>query len=151
MKIVKSEENKNLDGYYLADIATTVTILLFVLFITGKTGESWFAFGIALISAALIYAMFSSSQLQDETEAEVCVKDENTEETVNVLKGETVKGIDGAKVAGTVYKIPDGVHAVVMNDNTIKIRSLWGRLIYKVRGGELSAASDEAWKPLFEA
>jgi hypothetical protein len=49
----------------------------------------------------------------------------------------------------SVYKIPDGVHATVTADNKVKVYSLWGGLVYKVRGGQISTPPDSSWNKMF--
>ena len=112
------------------------------------------------------------------SQSAVAVKDENSDQVIFVEPGEKQADVDGVKIdylrfrkstpqysragelliAGVppekiteVYKIPDGVHATVTEDNKISVTSLWGRLIYNVRGGKLNTPPDAAWKPLFQA
>lgn len=138
------------DGYLLADIATIVTGVLFVLFVERKVNNVWFALSMMLCAAAIIYSAFiAKATVKNNSNGMIYCKDESSGSVFGCNPSERVDDIDGVKIGNTVYKIPDGVHAVVMVDNSVKILSFWGRLIYHVQGGKLVSAPDENWKDLF--
>lgn len=144
------KKSGTVDGYLLADIATIVTIVLFVLFVERKVNNGWFLLGGLSCIIALSYAMFiAKATVKNKSNSMIYCKDESSGRVFGCNPSERVDDIDGVKVGNTVYKIPDGVHAVVMGDNSIKIWSLWGRLIYHVKGGKLVSVPDVNWKDLF--
>ena len=141
-----------LDGYLAADVATAITVILFIVFVLGRTTPKYWYGGLVGTVILLGYAMFfSKAEVKNNSATAIQAKDEDDGDVRECRPGQTASGIDGLKVAGTVHKLPDGVHAVVMGDHSLKIRSLWGRLIYRVRGGKLATPPDAAWKPLFGA
>ena len=140
------------DGYLLADVATVVTIVLFLLFLENDEIKGWFSLGIIITGIILTYSLFlSKAHIDNQSGLTLYVKDEDNESVSIMGPGQKASDIDGVKVYGTVYKIPDGVHAIVMGNHTIKIRSIWGRLIYNFRGGVLTVPPDKSWEPLFQA
>jgi hypothetical protein len=76
------------------------------------------------------------------------LKQRNSE--ANASNKTTKYGIDGVKINGVVYKIPDGTHAKITKENKIKIDSIFGWFVYVVRGGILTDAPSD-WKSLFDA
>lgn len=167
------------DGYLLADASTVATVVLFFLFITKKASPKYMAIGMLVTALLLLYQMILGKTVVennlpapkngeggfDENGTPqgnvVFAKDEKSSYVLKIYPKESIRGIDGIytfdptktkasyKPEYSVYKIPDGVHATVKEDYNVKVRSLWGRLIYKVRGGLLTAPPDKDWEPLF--
>lgn len=138
MKIVKSGENKSFDGYFAADIATVITLILFVVFVIKKTSPKYWALcGSITLFLVAVQTKFGKTQLRNVSTNDVTVKDESSSETAGLYSGETAIDIDGANVNGIVYKIPDGVHATI-KDGIVKVEKSFflGPLIYSVRGGK---------------
>ena len=135
----------------MADVATVATVILFIGYIASKSMKGWFALSMLITATVLIYAIFiSKSAVRNKTGQAILAKGENSSEPFAVNPGGKATDVDGVKVGQTVYKIPDGVHAVA-TDGGVHVLSLWGRLIYGVRGGALATEPDSGWKPLFEA
>ena len=140
-----------IDGYLIADVATVVTVFLIVCFRISKSMEAWFLIPMIVTSVSLEYAMFvSRSVVKNKTRSPILAKDENSDTLYVVQAGDVVKYIDGIKTNDIVYKIPDGVHAV-LKENGIHVRSFWAKFAYKSRGGVLDTPEGGNWEPLFNA
>lgn len=148
---METKKFETIDGYLLADVATVVTVLLFVCFIISKSMEGWFPIPMAVTGASLVYSMFvSRSVVKNKTMSPILAKDENSDTLYVVQAGDVVKHIDGIKANGIVYKIPDGAHAVLKEDG-IYVRLFWAKFVYKYRGGIMDTPEDCNWEPLFNA
>jgi hypothetical protein len=142
---------ETLNGYLAADVMTAVTVVLLVCFLQNKNSKGWFSISGAMTFGLLFYAMFvSKTVVKNKSKQSIFTKNEDNDTVSECKSGEKATNIDGVKTNGVVYKIPDGVHAVVTKENKVKVNSLWGGFIYKVRGGELTAPPDEKWNKLFE-
>lgn len=65
-----------IDGYLLADVATVITVLLFVCFIISKSMEGRFPIPMAVIGASFVYSMFvSRSVVKNKTMSPILAKD----------------------------------------------------------------------------
>lgn len=129
---------KRINGYLLADVVAVITLMLFIVFLTNKTSPKYFAYpGMFAFLFIILQAKFGSAQIINRTGGNITTKDENGGEVATVPTGETKTKIVGAKVAGVVYKLPDGVHATATKSNKIRINSITGAFIYKVRGGKI--------------
>lgn len=57
--------------------------------------------------------------------------------------------VDGIKVNGKVYKLPDGVRATVTRSGKIYMYSLLGEIVYAIAGDEICTPPDPTWNKLF--
>ncbi|MDD3915125.1 MAG: hypothetical protein PHU62_10090 [Bacteroidales bacterium] len=142
---------KGIDGYLIADIAALLTIILFIVFLIYKNSPKYFLSAMAVSAlSALLQSKFGKTQIINNTGADIYTKDEIGCMVSTVYTENIKSNIDGIKMNGIVYKIPDGVHAIATKQNSIKVSSIIGRLIYNVRGGMLSGPPDGDWIDLFE-
>jgi hypothetical protein len=141
------------DGYLAADVLTVLTAILLFLALSKKVGIGLFAISGFATFGSLIYAtMIGKTVLKNDTNRKILCKDEYTSAVETCGSGQSRSDIDGFRIEEPrcVYKVPDGVH-VIVGDNGVKVRSLWGRLLFKYRGGIQNTPPDNAWEPLFRA
>lgn len=139
------------DGYLAADIMTGASVALFILFIIKRSDSKLWLIAATIAILLLWYAMLvAKTVVKNKSNQSIFTKGENDGIVAECKPGEKATDIDGLKAAGIVYKIPDGVHATVDERNQIKVTSLWGKLIYKVRGGICKMPPDEYWHQLFD-
>ena len=143
---------KKIDGYLIADFTALITIILFLVFIAYKNSPKYFS-GALAVTGILIFVQdtFGKAQIINKTSKTICSKDESDSTTSAISAGENKNSIDGVKIDGIVYKIPNGVHAIATEQNRIKVISVIGSIIYHAGGGLLTTLPDESWNALFES
>lgn len=141
-----------IDGYLVADVMALVTVIMFIVFVSRKTnGMLWGTPAFITISMLVYQMMAGKAVIKNDSDVSVVCKDESGSGIKVCQPSEKICGIDGVKVGNIVYKVPDGVHAVVTDNHSVKIRSMLGSLMYKVRGGVMQTPPDKEWEPLFNA
>lgn len=107
---------------------------------------------VAVVVAAIILwivALHHGTKVINRTNENVFVKGEDGDEVFTVPSGGLKNNVDGVKVNGKVYKLPDGVRATVTKKGNIFVPSIAGSIIYLLGGGELKSAPDPSWEKLF--
>ena len=139
--------------WYLVDATAFLAAILIVgSMITGNKNALLFGliFGLLCIMFIALYFFYQDTKITNESETKAFIKAEQGDNIDELLPKSTKYGIDGVKINGVVYKTPDGTHAKITKENKIKIDSVFGWLVYAVRGGVMSDAPID-WKPLFDA
>ena len=115
--------------------------------------NKWVVFGIVIAAAIPIAIGFCSpAKVRNNSGKTIKAKPEdNSCDPVEIKPGEEYYGADGIKVGNRVYKIVDGSHVVVGRNGKIMTTSAIGSIMNTVRGGWLSEAPDDCWKPLFNS
>ena len=130
-----------IDGYMATDILSVLTVLALVF---PKVPLKYFSAMELITAFALFYAMaISKSVVKNRTNGTIAVKGENDTGAHILALGENAEDVDGVKVYDKVYRIPDGIHATVKKDGKVKVFSIFGKMIYKLRGGLIEEAPDE--------
>lgn len=135
------------NGYLATDL-----IVAFIFYIAFKKGDAiyiFFAFGVACLMG-LTTMLHHGTKVINNYDGDIFAKDEDSNTVHTVKSGEFKNHIDGIKVNGKVYKLPDGVRATVTRSGKIYMYSLLGEIVYAIAGDEICAPPDDAWKPLFE-
>ncbi|MCK9303504.1 MAG: hypothetical protein PHU62_10055 [Bacteroidales bacterium] len=144
---------KKIDGYLIADFTALITVILFILCLLHKTSIKYLG-GTLAVTGILIFvqATFGKAQIINKTGKAICSKPEIEDKPIsNINDQESKSSIDGIKMNGIVYKIPDGVHAIATEQNRIKINSIIGSVAYYAKGGLLTTPPDDSWNALFES
>lgn len=137
------------DGYIAADILSVLTLVALAFH---KVPQKYAAVMVLLTALVVVYALaISKSVVKNRTNGTIAVKGENDTGAQILAPGENAEDIDGVKVYKKVYKIPDGIHATIKKDGKVKVVSIFGKMIYKLRGGLIEEAPDEGWTDLFDA
>lgn len=136
---------------FFVDIAALLAVL-FAVCVLKKKLKPTIAFGVCVVSAAVSAYLYArtDTRLINKSNDSVFVKTEEGDEVVEVKPGETIYGLDGAKTKRGVYKITDGVHAVVCKSGRVWEKSLSSFALDLVRGGKLSSPPDAGWQKLFD-
>lgn len=139
-------------GYLVDATAFLAAVLIVDSMITGNKKVLVFGamFGILCFVFIVLYLLCQDTKITNESETKAFIKAEQGDNIDELLPKSTKYGIDGVKINGVVYKTPDGTHAKITKENKIKIDSVFGWLVYAVRGGVMSDAPID-WKPLFDA
>jgi hypothetical protein len=140
----------NIDGYMLTDAASIITLATMLI---PKIKPKGVAIALVITALCFVYATFvSQTRVNNQSAAKMGSKDENNAPTdvIETLPGHSVSNVDGVKVNGIVFKIPDGVHAIITQKGVV-VKSIIGRMMYNLKGGVLLSPPDEAWIPLFNS
>lgn len=139
-------------GYLVDATAFLAAVLIVDSMITGNKKALLFGliFGLLCIMFIALYFFYQDTKITNESEIKAFIKAEQGDNIDELLPKSTKYGIDGVKINGVVYKTPDGTHAKITKKNKIKIDSVFGWLVYAVRGGVMFDAPID-WKPLFDA
>ncbi|MCK9303194.1 MAG: hypothetical protein PHU62_06890 [Bacteroidales bacterium] len=143
---------KKTNGYLIADFAALITIILILVSAIYKNSPKYFLSAMTVsVLSALIQAKFGKAQIINKTGKAICSKDEYNSTTSAISADGNKNCIDGVKIDGIVYKIPNGVHAIATEQNRIKVNSIIGNAIYHIGGGLLTTPPDDSWNALFES
>ena len=146
MKNIKEICQRIENGYLSTDL-----IVAFIFYIAFKKGDAiyiFFAFGVACLMG-LTTMLHHGTKVINNYDGDIFAKDEDSDAVYIVKSGGFKNHVDGIKVNGKVYKLPDGVRATVTRSGDIRMYSLLGYLIYIIEGGELTSAPDSSWNKLF--
>lgn len=140
---------KKLGIFNLVDILLTVAVVLYFT----KKANPWWAAGLAVTAIIIsVLARKLPGKVQNDSGKTIMAKPETGScDPVEVKPGEFLNGIDGVKVDGRVYKAVGGSCISVNENNKIKNWSMSGCFFNLTRGGYLSEAPDDCWKPLFNS
>ncbi len=144
MEKLKHFLKRNENGYLFTDI--TLLLIIPVFFWKKEPILILFLGIIALIFLGMTM-VHQGTKVINKYDKDILAKDDDSDVVHTVKSGD----VDGIKVDGKVYKLPDGVRATVTKSGKIRIYSLVGYFIYLGAGGELSKAPDSAWNDLFNA
>lgn len=145
---VKESLKRCENGYLFADI----TLLLIIPVFFWKKDPILILFlGIIALIFLGMTMVHQGTKVINKYDKDILAKDDDSDVVHTVKSGDYKGNVDGIKVDGKVYKLPDGVRATVTRDGKIRVYSLLGKLIYLGAGGELSKAPDAAWDNLFNA
>ena len=135
--------------YAAVDKIAVVTLLLLVATIVHEKmlglAIATFSVGSAMLAAQVL---FGKAKIENESGETIYTKGEEDCDTTELLPGNSRYDIDGVKVKGTIYKVCDGCHAVVHEDGSVKVKSITGKIINSVCGGNVDINS---WDNLFKA
>lgn len=132
------------NGYLVVDIAIVWCIIAFA---KGNVERSLFLLAIVVI-VWYITMYHHGTKVINRYNGNVFVKGEDGDEVFAVPSGDMKNHVDGVKVNGKVYKLPDGVRATITKNGKVFVSSVFGYLVYKVCGGELGKAPDPSWDKL---
>ncbi len=138
------------DGYLLTDVAGIITLATLLI---PKIKPRGVAISLVVTTLCFIYAtVISKTVVYNKSATKMGAKDENNAPTdvIETLPGHSVSNVDGVKVNGIVFKIPDGVHAIITQKGVV-VKSIIGRMMYNLKGGVLLSPPNEAWIPLFNS
>ena len=110
-------------------------------------------FPLLLLIGAIIQLimMYLGSQVVNRSHNILFAKRKNSEAVYHIEKGGFRRDIDGIKVNGKVYQIPDGVCVVVTKKEKVIVFSILMGLIFFWRSrGIRITPPDNYWIPLFE-
>ncbi|MCK9303193.1 MAG: hypothetical protein PHU62_06895 [Bacteroidales bacterium] len=143
---------KKIDSYLIADFTALITVILFILCLRYENLFKYFTGTLAATGMLVfIHTMFGKAQIINKTGKTICSKDEYNSTTSAISAGGNKNSIDGVKINGIVYKIPNGVHAIATEQNRIKVNSIIGSVAYYAKGGLLTTPPDDSWNALFES
>lgn len=135
--------------YAAVDKIAVVTLLLLVATIVYEKmlglAIATFSVGSAMLAAQVL---FGKAKIENESGETIYTKGEEDCDATELLPGNSRYDIDGVKVKGTIYKVCDGCHAVVHEDGSVKVKSITGKIINSVCGGNVDINS---WDNLFKA
>lgn len=140
--------------YAVSDVMAVITLLLLVVFIAKKDETLFKCFfgGIFLTIFFTIVQMFmGKSKVENESILTVYTKSEEGCDAVELNPGSERYDVDGVKSNGVVYKLSDGVHGVIQENGTLRVKSFTAKFINSVIGGVISSAPDSCWEPLIKA
>ena len=142
---IKEFLKRNENGYLFADI----TLILGLVVLFGKKDHIYF--GLILMIFIIVYLMTlnQGTKVINNYNKDIRAKDADFDVVHIVKSGEYKGNVDGIKVDGKVYKLPDGVRATVTKNGKIRVYSLFGYFLYLTCGGELTKAPDARWYKLF--
>lgn len=137
--------------YAAVDVMAVVIVLLLVVAVVGKSetlGKC--VLGSLVITGLLGFGQMISgrTKIENESGETIYTKGEEDCDATELLPGNSRYDIDGVKVKGTIYKVCDGCHAVVHEDGSVKVKSITGKIINSVCGGNVDINS---WDNLFKA
>ena len=139
-----------IDGYLLTDVAGIITLATLLI---PKINPRGVAISLVVTTLCFIYAtVISKTVVYNKSANKMGAKDENNDnpDVIETLPGHSVSNVDGVKMNGVVFKIPDGIHATISKQRII-VKSILGRMMYNVKGGVLLTPPDESWVPLFNS
>lgn len=138
-------KTKTLDCYLVGDLFIFLAVIALA-----KGHLKVFPFPLILTSFFYLLGIsIAKGCVYNSSNIPVFAMDENDHDKITfVPNGESVSNIDGINVAGLVYKIPDGVNAIVTS-NGVKVVSITGRILFNTAGGRLQQAPDPTWNDLF--
>lgn len=120
-----------INSYKIADYATVATIILIIMYIMKIRAEIFIPFSLFFTGTSLLFAtFFTKSAVKNKSTTTLYAKDENSSKVLEVEPQQTVTDIDGISANKIVYKIPNGVHAKINNDFSLKIDSFFGGNCY---------------------
>lgn len=139
---------RNENGYLFTDI--TIIVAIIVLF--------WKKEPVYIVPIVIIAVVFftmsvlnQGTKVINKYDKDILAKDDDSDVVHTVKSGDYKGNVDGIKLDGKVYKLPDGVRATVTKSGKIRICSIVGSLIYWGAGEELAKAPDAGWDNLFKA
>ena len=137
----------HLDGYLTGDL------FMFLFALALAKGSIKTAF-VLLTTGGIFYLIAASimkNHVYNATNDVIFAMDENEHDKIYMISnGEEISNVDGVNINGTIYKIPDGVNAIV-TDKGIRIISAMGNIVYFVSGGKKRTLPEPSWKKLFQA
>lgn len=155
MNLLKTEK-KEINLYPIADIALIITIIVFILLIANKAAPKHLSGAMFLciestLLIALVQAVLGKNKVFNESEQPITAKPDKSDLPVVINPSQSMVEVDGVKVNGKVFKISDGTHVVIDKDGNIRTKSLIGKFLNKIHGGNLTTPPDSGWKALFES
>ena len=143
---VKESLKRCENGYLFADI--TFWGAIGILF--WKKEPMYFACLLIIYVIVVCKTIFNQgTKVINNYDKDILAKDEDSDVVHIVKSGEYKGNVDGIRVDGKVYKLPDGVRATVTRTGKIRFYSAHGLLFYWAGGGELTSAPDASWDKLF--
>ena len=143
---VKESLKKYENGYLFADI----TFLGAIGILFWKKEPMYFVFLLIIYVIVIYMTIFNQgTKVINNYDKDILAKDEDSDVVHTVKSGEYKGHVDGIKVDGKVYKLPDGVRATVTRTGKIRVYSAIGLLFYMAGGGELTKAPNACWDKLF--
>ena len=138
------------NGYLLRDI-----VFFGGLFWTSQTTEEFeVCLSLIILFASIILwitVFHLGTKVINNSHEDVWAKGEDGAVVYRVPAGGFKNHVNGLKVNGRVYKLPDGARAIVTKNGHIIFLSIIGHFLYKLGCGELRKAPDPTWMPLFDS
>ena len=145
---MKEKFQKFENGYLFVDLLVIGSILYYL----KSKNYNLIPIEIIVVGIIMYIVMYhNGTKVINRSNENVFVKDEDSDEVSIVPSGRLKNNIDGVRVNGKVYKLPDGVRATITKKGKVFVSSIIGTIIYKVSGGELKSAPDPSWNKLFNA
>lgn len=143
---IKKFLKRNENGFLFADLLFIASVFYII-----KTKNHYITpFALIIIAIFIYITIFHhGTKVINNSGKPIDAKDEDSDTVYTVRPGEFRDHIDGIKVDGKVYKLPDGVRATVTKNRKIMVYSLLGYFFYLTAGGELTKAPDDGWNKLF--
>lgn len=142
--------------YPFVDILTVAFIILLFAIRYGSDRKAFAIMativGITDIVLGIIQMAWSSSRIKNDSGKDVICKPETGTEPFILPAGETAYDIDGYAANGHIYKIGDGTHVTIKENDNFSTCTIAGKTINLIdRAGKLEKAPDTGWNPLFRA
>ena len=139
--------------YAVTDILALVAIIVLAFSVKKKDETFLITSGIFTLFAVIVFliqAKWGQTKVSNQSSSMIYAKPEEGAEPVEVSPQGEYFGTDGVKAGGKVYKLPNGVHATVSQNDKVSIASLTGTLMYMLIGGVLPTPPDGGWQKLFD-
>ena len=152
----KKKNMKRFNIYYLFDCMLALATVSFFL---SKRDIKFLYGAIILVIVTGILVWLESKEKTQLTQTVVTNNSDNTikfkpeseSEPGDISPHSSVKGVDGIKVSGKVFKASSGTHVVIESNGKIKTKSLSGKVANTISGGYITSAPDPSWQHLFDA
>lgn len=105
---------------------------------------------IILFAIAIYLYAHTDTWLINLSNNSVFIKPEERGDVMEVKPGKSIYGLDGVKTKVGVYKITDGIHAIVCKSGRVWELSLSSFVLDLAHGGMLEAPPDAGWQKLFD-
>lgn len=145
---------KDVNAYAILDVAAVGVLVGLVLFLLKQSKLSTIIFATSSAIAAvdmflLTFGKAFPTKVENGTGGTIFAKDEEGDGVREIAAGGTGYAVDGFKVGGNVYKVPDGVHVAVDPDGSVRAKSVSGKVFFNRFGGLLKSEPDSGWSELF--
>lgn len=141
---------KKINYYCLFDWMQLFAMILFMLSLYDEAIKLKyvFVFNILVVVIGFI-ATSQKSKVINKSQRTVYIKPENKAGAIEVRPGETYCGLEGIRCYSTVYKLSDGLSAVIKEDGCMRIQSVTGKALTRLRPCAIAVPPDDDWNDLF--